>query len=431
MQDPLHRRFARAALITTLNPFAQLARLGQRPSGKRYLRSEADISAPFKKLKLNQNDAARPYKKPRTVPTGDTPRISAASPALVTPKKASKPVVVNITPKKKPIRVELKKPMSRVVEDIDESMDSSESEVQAQASRAMAPSSGGMVKETPITRAVPEYGLPSTHTAILPYTTYFSVICNDAHSDPAIRFQFRLNSIIDPVVTTPTVPTASAAFAAGIFNQPVTSGPNATTWPATARAFPRTLGAAAAEAAQYQNWFTAMYRYYTVLGCEYTITVMNARQRRSSNIAVATYIDTFSANNNSQIHPTGATMADMEHWPDVRFYQVDGTGEADNFDTRKTIQGQYKTGAAFRNVENDEDVRTWTRTNVVPAYQENMTIAFARSWMNDWVDELSMALVRVQLRYIVQFKDLITPFRWPAGQTTVNFAVPDLLQQNA
>lgn len=418
MQEPLHRRFARAAIITTFNPFAQLARMGVRPPSKRSLRREAEITPPFKKRKVVPGSPARP------VPASQPP-------ALVTPQKATKPVVVNITPKKKkPIRIDLKKKMNRI-DDGDEVMDSSESDIAPQAvARTSAGTSGGMVKETPITNASPQYGLQSTHTAILPYTTYFSFICNELHTDPCVRFQFRLNSIIDSIVTAPSTPTEDAAYAAGIFNQPITSGPNATKWPLTARAYPRTLGGAAAEASQWQNWFTQMYRYYAVLGCEYTFTIFNARQNRSRGITVATYVDTYSANNNTQVHPTSATLAQMEHWPDVNFYNVESTGELEVVDQKKTISGQYKCGSAFRNVENDEDVRTWTRTNVVPTYQENMTLAFHRSWMNDWVDQLSMGMVRVQLRYIVQFKDLITPFRWPAGQSNVDFAVPDLLQQN-
>lgn len=429
MREPLHRRFARAAVITTFNPFAQLARLGVREPSKRNIRSVEDIEEPFKKKQKPDTN-----KRPGS-PIHGPAKIHKANPASpVTPEKAKKPTVVPISAKKKtrkPIKVALKPKMNRV-EDDDEVMDSSEAEATpaVAASRASTGASGGMVKETPITRAIAEYGLPATHTAILPYTCYFSFICPQNHTDPLQRFQFRLNSIIDSVVTVPTTPTTSSNYETGIFNQPVTSGPAATTWPATARSFPRTLGSTNAEAAQWQNWFTAMYRYYAVLGCEYTITVFNSRQQRSRGIVVGTYIDTFSANNNTQIHPGSATLAQMEHWPDVQFYTVESTGDPEVIDQKRTIQGRYKCGSAFRNVENDEDVRTWTRTNTTPTYQENMSLVFGRSWMNDFVDQLTMGMVRVQLRYIVQFKDLITPFRWPAGQTPVNFAVPDLLQQN-
>lgn len=414
MNEPLHRRFARAAVITAFNPFAQLARLGTRPSSKKHLRSDDDVVQPFKKRKPDTN------KRPGT-PLANPPK-RARPDSFVTPEKASKPRVVPVNlsaKKKKPIKLVLPKKMNRVEE---EAMDMDVEEAPAAATASSSsPGMGPGRQETPISRAIPSYGLQNTHTAILPYTGYASFVCQQQHNADMSRFSFRLNSIHDiiesNVADSPAAPNNQVA-ANTFFRQRVP--PTGANWPTTPDTFPRTIGTGDTERPQWMTFFRKMYRYYHVLGCEYEILLHNVSvnapaanppQINDRPVVAVTYIDTFSAANNNQRHPF-ARMSDMEHWPDTSFIKIPN-GHEDSINNMRTIRGQYKTGSAFRNVENDEDVRTWTLTTAVPNYTELMSLQIGRAWDSGHADTLHRVWIQIKLRYIVQFKDLNTAFRWP------------------
>lgn len=430
-RDPLHRRFARAATITALNPFAQLARLAGPPSSRKHLRSEDDIPGPWKKSKPDTKKRAS---------DGSAPPIKKqkVTPVLTTPQKAKKPTVVpvKITPKKKkPIKVELKPKMTKTsyVPDDEDDVDMAEHNegnnqgvpVRAMATMRSGESGGkGALRETPITPQDEHFGLPETKTVVLTQTQYFAMISKTTQDAP-VRFQIRLNTPTDWMTTFPNLASPAAGnFADGFYSAPIPSSVNAT-WTASqiTKTFPNTASNGNVERPQWRKYWEEMYQYYTVLGVEYEITFQNPQANFNADQVVATFIDSYSASNATNVHPQTATMAVMEQWPDVNFIRVPSCGDGDMVKGYKVIKGFYRPGQNKNSVENDEDIKTWTKVKSLPSLTEVMTVLMAPSWDNAQLVSTGCN-VRVDMRWIVQYKDLFPAFRWPFNQTAIPLSAP-------
>ena len=355
------RDLVRAAGATALNPFAQVTRITPR-KGYKVIQSQSDLPRGWKKKMPNLRN----------------------SPAVIPD---------------------------------DNEMDDSEDMATAVAvSRAMGSASVGGKKgnqETPITRMPSHYGIRETDTVVLPSTTYFSVSANGTNPS---RFDIRLTSIVDKQITSVATPVASAAYTLGFFNQVMPTN-LLDNWPATLTPFPTN----ATDGLQWRTWYTKMYNYYHVMGVEWELTIQNASATPSGGIAVANYVDTFSTNNSTQVHPTSATLAQMEQWPDTVITFVDSTGDSTNDGVSRTIRGYYYPQKVRQNVENDEDVDTWTATSATPALTEQMSFKFFPAWN---ATTYVRANCRLKMRFIVQFKDLAPVYRWPAQQTAIALNAP-------
>ena len=91
-----------------------------------------------------------------------------------------------------------------------------------QLARASGPMGGQKgSKETPITPATPSYGLPETHTTILPFRAYFGATVGNTYDGTSLRI--RLNSIYDIIVDNINNITAASSITAttGLFNKHV------------------------------------------------------------------------------------------------------------------------------------------------------------------------------------------------------------------
>nr|QTZ83151.1 MAG: capsid protein [Emberiza pusilla parvo-like hybrid virus] len=362
-----HRRNLAYALgFNVANPFAQLTRLSQGPNQVRHrtIRSQSDLPQDWQRMPNLRNSNAGPA----------------------------------------------------VIPNDDEMDDSEDMSTAVALSRAMGSAGGSGKKgnqETPITRMPSHFGIRETDTVVLPSTTYFSVSAN--WSNPS-RFDVRLTSIVDKQITSVGTPAANAAYALGFWNavMPTNLLDN---WPAVPIAFPSN----ATDGLQWRTWYTKMYNYYHVMGVEWELTVQNASATPSGGIAVVNYIDTFSANNATQVHPTTATISQMEQWPDTTVTYIDSTGDSTNDGVSRTIRGYYYPQKVRQNVENDEDVDTWTATSATPALTEQMAFKFFPAWN---ATTYVRANCRLKMRFIVQFKDLAPVYRWPAGQTAIALNAP-------
>lgn len=287
----------------------------------------------------------------------------------------------------------------------DDDMDSEDMTTAVALSRSMGSSAKKGNQETPVTVMKPHYGLRETETVILPSTSYFSVVTNTTGS----RFDIRLTSIIDKQITSVGTPSASSAYTVGFWDKVI---PYTTTndWPATLVAFPNT----STDTLQWRAWYTKLYNYYHVVGVKWELTIQNANAFATGGMVVANYIDTFSINNATQVHPTTATISQMEQWPDTNITYIDSTGDNTNDGATRTIEGYYYPQKVRQNVENDEDVDTWTVTTSTPVLAEHMSFKFFPAWNSQ---TYVRANCRLKMRFIVQFKDLAPVFRWPASQT--------------
>jgi hypothetical protein len=274
-------------------------------------------------------------------------------------------------------------------------------------------------QETPITPQNPHYGLADTTTVILPYTQYLSVIPGTINDYTMVDFSLRLTSVTDILPTALTAPTPGATLSTGLYNHvaPTNAG---TTWQSTLVEFPQTTTAGLPnnERPAWRTFWQKLYQYYTVLGCEYELTFVNSRNQINSNVVIAYGFDTYGASSSGNVFPTGKQMYQMEAWKGLNWKLLKSTGDSSGQGSTTTIKGYYKPNQAHRNVNNDEDVKTWTAVGSNPSLTETLRVFIGRGCFNDcpW----NTINIRCKMRYIVQYKDPVENITWPyTGQTQV------------
>ena len=118
-------------------------------------------------------------------------------------------------------------------------------------------------------------------------------------------------------------------------------------------------------------------------------------------------------------------MGYMEQWPDVKFRRVASASE-NRAQAFETIKGFYRPGQNKNSVENDEDIKTWTKVGSLPSLTETMTVALSKAWDNAIVEPTGLN-IRIDMRWIVQYKDTWPILHWPAtisDQISYNITVP-------
>ena len=310
-------------------------------------------------------------------------------------------------------------------------------------------------KETPVSITQPSYGLQETHTAILPWTGYISAGGLDKNTP--LQLKVRMNSPYDmldmTVVANPgdgTTQISTKAFYEYLINPSGRTMVNSiTNYPAATPA-----GTTASERPQWLEYFAKIYDFYTVIGCEYEIIMENPIQQEcwdlkevksrtistvvypsvlvpvrngyyNTDAVCATQFDTYSSTATS----TGNVMPQTKYrevraFKNIKWHPIQ-SGK------KQIIRGVYRPGDAKRNITNDGDVKTWTATGAAPStLQEILTLNFWADpfWTcaehvwggTDVMDPSTTTLaarpavnMEINLKYIVQFKDLKQQARYP------------------
>lgn len=280
-------------------------------------------------------------------------------------------------------------------------------------------------QETAITPQRPHYGLPETVTQVIPSIFYFSMLAGPS-KDLTTRVQFRLTSMSDQMITNIATPTPTANYDQGVYNKLLPNknvyaweNPITTTFPSTG----------SPDQSQWRDYFHQMYQYYRVLGIEYEFTIQNPQFNTGNDIVVGTFIDTYSADNALNIHnvTNATTVNEIEMWPDVRWKVIKSSIQGDGEANWGTVKGYYKPGMVRQNVENDEDVTTWTKVGSTPSLTEILTLFIAKSAFS--TTNLAHGVnIRCKLRKIVQYKDIRVEWRWPqSNQTDIIMSIPELI----
>lgn len=323
-------------------------------------------------------------------------------------------------------------------------------------SALMARSSGGgpnaPSKETPIS-SYPNisYGLPETHTAVYPWTGWFSIATVDKNT--AVQLPIALNTPVNMVnVTLGASAAVGAVPTKGFYRDPLNPlGQNA------GSSFPVILAAHGAasvgERPQWWEYFRQLYEWYTVLGCEWKVVVHNPSRHYASqavdasttpvaaavqypvvldtDIMVAEQMDTFSATAGG----TGNQMPQTVYEEVKAFKNIKWTRCPAGKTT--VITGHYKPGQAAHNIVNDGDVKTWTTTGTVgtvaasstgsPNLNEILTLNFYQDPLNNTTLAVG-ANIEVSLKYIIQMKDLRLQARYPNSITASADIVQNISQ---
>lgn len=284
-------------------------------------------------------------------------------------------------------------------------------------------------KETPISRyPTLTYGLQETHTTILPFTFWFSSAC-DTTGAPAVM-KIRLNSIYDFITSeVETLGIGDVPVSATNYSRPISpEGKGAR------NTFPESINnGTAVETPYWRNYWAQLYEYYTVLGCEYKITTGCVNTSSGFAAILGHTHDSWSdtATESGNITPT-TNLSEAMSFKGMQFDVLRGARAENEGQQMTVIQRRYIPGQAKRNIVNDGDVKTWTKTafngtspeNYVPTLKETLNLYFWRAPLANIVSsntEVTACNTQVELKWIVQFKDLRNLPRYPStiGGTSV------------
>lgn len=301
------------------------------------------------------------------------------------------------------------------------------------ATRTNPPVGGASVTdETPITNQRPTYGIPNTHTTVLPYTAYFSVVGPKDFSAVPQFIEFSLDNYLN-VVRTPISAkpnTGVLPTQPGVYNGPVPMPDNY--W-STAGSFPTTLssendvsGADYAERPQWAQYFEKFYQFYTVLGVQYEFHFCNMGRRDMDSIKVLEKVDAYDRAQAKQSKQPITTMAEATRFPGQKWHLIhsDGSGATSTAGFTKLF-GNYQRGSKKGPVMNDGLTSRWQRIGVLPPLAETLTLIFYPSAPSAATANAVNSYERYfhvncefTIKYIVQFKELQPQLKWPSSYYT-------------
>ena len=279
--------------------------------------------------------------------------------------------------------------------------------------------------ETPVTNAKARYGLENTHTAVLPFDMYFSTFDLDNHTKriPG-TFSIDLTNPIQPFQTaiTHVLENSTAAIATGIYDRPLR--PDQTSWLNQVGIFPQQY--AANGSVQWWNWWTQIYDSYHVIGVHWRLTCDNQGYSQHDDVVIAYGVDTFTADDTTNKMPNAPMFEDIQRWENTLQYKfVEGTtqgGLAYNLappvleGNPVILEGTYHPYEKPTIVMNDAEHRTWSYVNQAPTLREQMKFYIYTAPLS--TNEAVRLNFRLEMKFIVQFKDLKNQFHFPINAET-------------
>lgn len=300
------------------------------------------------------------------------------------------------------------------------------------AARASSGGAGNPVsKETEVsTYPNLSYGLPETHTCILPWTGWLSVA--KLKTSTPVQIRIRMNSPADMLDCSTN--DSSIALTQGIYNQPIKEdGTLATTTDNDGVSFPETFTSLSStdtkERPAWRAYFGSLYEYYTVLGCEYKITINNPVSNIGASVMVGTQFDSYSdtAGQTGNVMPK-TTLSQMMAYKNIKWDIIQYSRSEVPNRSNAVVSGRYTPGQVKRNIQNDGDVKTWTSTGArdlqgtstdswaTPVLKDFLTLNFYKAPLG--FHATTGCNIQFELKYIVQFKDLRQQARYPNTSTT-------------
>ena len=293
--------------------------------------------------------------------------------------------------------------------------------------------------ETPVNLNVsPQLGLfTETHTAILPLRFGVSFNKLDGSGPDGNTLKIRLNSpyniLRDTTFTNQTVGAATAS-GVGVFQaQPYTTTyPNFLGFETTLRppgSYGGTdFGGVVADASCVPAWrkfFEKIYESYHTIETQYRITVVNPETTIGRRSRVIVDKDVYTTSSTGNIIPTDAISFYYNgQWKGLESIIVPERNNSTNEPFIKVYEGTWRPGEWSKNTLNSEDIKAWYSTGAEPTpnWVENLVLLGTTDEYN--TDYCNLNLF-VELRYIVQFKDLRSQFRYPrVAGTATTFSTP-------
>ena len=170
-----------------------------------------------------------------------------------------------------------------------------------------------------------------------------------------------------------------------------------------------------------RTWFE-LYEYYTVLKCHLKITITNPSSRNNAIILVGhdwnAYTDSQTAIGN--VTPQ-SNIADMLSYKNITWHTINSNVSRDSSTNTQIIDLTWRPGIVKRNIVNDGDVKTWSKTNNAGSPQAPTIIEELRLYFythplytaNGSPYTWGCANIQIEAKYVVQFKDLKRQARYP------------------
>lgn len=252
-------------------------------------------------------------------------------------------------------------------------------------------------------------GVPRQYTTILPYErTFTSNTLSGTAGQLNSMVLIRMNSIFDVMKSIDT-------YAAD-------PPPADDTMDATAGEF--------LESPYWRDHWLQFYEYWTVIECRYKIHIYNTMATNKRSLSV---FHGYSGIQQPPLLAAGTTGADItfdtfRRWKGFQHKTLgpivaSGTSVHTD-DHRTTISGVYHPGDGTHEIIEDELVETWIRGANVPKEQNTLCLIFTRGPLNDSTTSSVTFDYRVELEYVVQFKDQKSAYAFPTSSTT-NFSKID------
>lgn len=181
-------------------------------------------------------------------------------------------------------------------------------------------------------------------------------------------------------------------------------------------------------APKWTNWdaWAKMYQVYTVIKVYYKLTIHHPQNANDNGAVIITHQQSRTASDNDE----NKTIQDGNLYQYLglenhRKYSV-GPGVVDGADKGSftIIEGTYKPGMYKRNVINDTDVKTWNKISDTPDLIDELWVGFFHDPLR-WNNRAQHLNCSLEMKAVVQFKDLVEAFRYPAGQSSaINLTTP-------
>lgn len=294
-------------------------------------------------------------------------------------------------------------------------------------------------EEIPVKRHKPSYGLQDTHTCVLPLKVHF---CGKKLNQRSIQFVIKTNSIYDSLKTTlQSIPTSGTlndkTFYSGLWKN---SGDGVT----FSDCYKPNSGIdggdnqnAGIEHMYWRNYFAKFYKNYHVVGCDVNLTIQNLGDVPLQ-VGMLTYSDeTEPPSELVQGGDAGININVFDAWKHTKRIYIPAcnstyastTKKITDFEKgRKTLHEQIspgdapKEGRELHKVTNGQvQSEVWTATGSSPSHMEYLGIYM---WTDILTEEESWKFnCELNLKYIVQFRDLKKSFEYITGQGS-NYPMP-------
>lgn len=289
-----------------------------------------------------------------------------------------------------------------------------------------------------------------TRTALLPTTAYFSFHNMDKNSPVVLKIAcnspyhiFRDNTIVGQEQGAAnnkglgnTIPQANSNFnyATTLQRFPTLIQTNT---PATVNAgnLITSGNGTIPVRAHLPSWLTyyeRVYESYHTIETFYRITFETVGGNPNRQITIFETEDVYTGSSTGNIIPTNQPYSFYQQYKNVKTHSLKYRDNNTLGPHRRIIEGVWKPGNWNRNTTNDEDIKAWYPTQAAPSNPQWVEQKVLMGFLSEFSETNAQTncVIRVDLVYKVQFKDLRLPYRYPTTNVdTVAAFSNDALQQ--